>query len=163
VEPGVCRCDHGFAGDGLTCSPVVPKPLKLQPTSCPFRDCILNITFENPQDVAYTGYCHFNHKIAVQVDKVESFAMICRVPPLDPGKVYVSLSFDQEHQSEISLPLKIQTEPWDQESMIVGVLLFAVTFGIGMALVKKMKGRNLQRVVRQESLVARVAAKRGFL
>jgi hypothetical protein len=87
----------------------------------------------------------------------------CKVPKMDPGKAYVSISFDSEHFSEVSLPLKISAEPWDEEAVIVGILLCAATIGIGLAVLKKVRSRVLPRFNDHDSLVSRVAANRGFL
>jgi hypothetical protein len=142
--------------------------IKLDPTSCPFQECAITVTFANAQDYNYAGFCHFNHKLIVQAQSVDRGRMVCHVPALDPGnfpgKVYVGLSFDQAHESELSLPLKIQREPWHFDGTLVGVLLFAVCLGIGMAVVSKMvKTKNVPRAAARGSLVSRVAARRGFM
>jgi hypothetical protein len=87
----------------------------------------------------------------------------CKVPRLDPGKAYVSISFDSEHFSEVSLPLKISAEPWDPDTVIGGLLLCAATLGIGLAILKKMRSKGVPKFNDHDSLVSKVAASRGFL
>jgi hypothetical protein len=162
ISPGVCLCDHGYFGDGLVCTVVTPELVRLSPTKCPFRDCILNATFGNPGDVSYGGYCHFNEKVSVQAE-LRDGSMICRVPALDPGKVLVTLSFDREHQSNVSLLLRIQGQPWDEQSLGVMALLVVTAIVLGIALMKKIGERNLFKDSRPRSLVSKAAARRGFL
>jgi hypothetical protein len=99
----------------------------------------------------------------VTADEIENGVIRCRVPRLDAGRAYVAISFDSEHFSEVSLPLKILPEPWIDTVLLFAILLFASVFGLVLIVVRKVTAPMVPRFDDRGSLVSRVAARHGFL
>jgi hypothetical protein len=120
-------------------------------------DCVINATFSNTEKLTGMGYCRFDH-VLVQADSFVPGVIQCRVPQIAAREIMVAISFDSTRFSEVQLPLKIAKEG-DDEFFLRVFLVFAVVFGLGMAVYRK--GQFDRRVPKNNDHQRLVSGKRG--
>jgi hypothetical protein len=99
----------------------------------------------------------------MMADEVIDDVIRCKVPKLEPGKTYVSISIDSEHFSEVSLPLKILPESRINDGLVFMLLVLAAAFGLVLIVLRRVTAKMLPGYNDRGSLVSRVAARHGYL
>jgi hypothetical protein len=162
VSPGTCECDDAYFGDGFVCLPLIPKLMKTSPKACSPANCLLTAWYANTYHGGMEGFCRFNEKV-VRAHWIADGQLTCAVPHMNPGKVFVSISFDARHFSDVVFPLKIPSPNWIGEYLTIAVLMALSMAGIGFTLTCKLPPKRVARFNDHERLISKLAAKRGLV